>query len=60
MKLKILNWIAQSLKLPKAQIELFLNNQPQHGDFSSNIAMKLAAKLKKDPMTVAQDLKKKT
>lgn len=59
MKLKILNWIAQSLKLPKAQIELFLNNQPQHGDFSSNIAMKLAAKLKKDPMTVAQDLKKK-
>ena len=38
-------------------VAVFHSNNPLHGDFSTNLAMKLSAKLKKSPMLIAKDLK---
>ena len=43
----------------RSLIELTVSKNSEHGDFSSNLAMKLAGNLKQNPMTIAQDLAKK-
>lgn len=37
-------------------IELEIPNDPSHGDYASNVAMKLAKVLKKNPLMIAQDI----
>lgn len=39
-------------------LEVFSPQLPEHGDYSTNIAFVLAPKLKKDPMQIAEELKK--
>ena len=37
-------------------LELSRNKNNEHGDFSSNIALKLSGKLKRSPMVVAEEI----
>ena len=37
-------------------LELTRNSTNEHGDFSSNIALKLAGKLKRSPLTIAEEI----
>jgi arginyl-tRNA synthetase len=57
MKTKISRLISKSLIFKDRDlIELFVPTNSKHGDYSSNIAMKLAGKQKKKPMDIAKKL----
>ena len=56
---KIENLIKDSLNkqdIKDVDIVVEIPNDESHGDYSSNIAMDLASKLKKNPMDIAQDI----
>ena len=56
---KIENLVKDSLKkqdIKDVDIVVEIPNEETHGDYSSNIAMTLASKLKKNPMDIAQDI----
>ena len=60
MKEKIFSLLEQSVKPENSSmIEVFSPQNPEHGDFSTNVAMKIAKQEKKDPLKIAQDLKSK-
>lgn len=59
MKQRIINWLAEQLKLPKTEIELTVNHHPRFGDFSCNLAIKLGAQKKQAPLRVANLIKAK-
>ena len=57
----IINALAESQginedELNEIGLELFRNTNNDHGDFSSNIALKLASKLKRPPMKLAEEI----
>lgn len=61
MKNILIEEIKKSLKnlnVEEVEIEVSKPALPENGDFSSNIAMKLARVLKKNPMEIAQDIVK--
>ena len=57
----IIDALAKSQGIAKGEInevgiELSRNKNNEHGDFSSNIALKLSGKLKRSPMVVAEEI----
>ena len=57
----IIDALAKSQGMEKDEInevglELTRNKNNEHGDFSSNIALKLSGKLKRSPMVVAEEI----
>ncbi len=54
MKSKIINAVTDSLKKLNVEEEVQLTPAKGHADFSTNIAMKLAGKLKDSPQNIAQ------
>jgi|TARA_B100001540_G_scaffold27590_2_gene23227 arginyl-tRNA synthetase len=61
IKCLIINALAESQEIDEDELndvglELSRNSNNEHGDFSSNIALKLGAKLKTPPMTIAEEI----
>tara|TARA_B100000945_G_scaffold318508_1_gene323489 strand:- start:1307 stop:3043 length:1737 start_codon:yes stop_codon:yes gene_type:complete len=57
----IINALAESQEIDEDELnevglELSRNSNNEHGDFSSNIALKLGGKLKTPPMTIAEEI----
>jgi len=60
MKLELkaaLEHILNLLKLPALQVVIELPKNPNFGDFSSNIAMKLSREVKSEPIEIAENIK---
>ena len=61
IKRLLLNALKKSQGINKAEVdeiglELPRNSSNEHGDFSSNIALKLAGKLKRSPLMIAEEI----
>ncbi|MBF42043.1 MAG: arginine--tRNA ligase, partial [Gammaproteobacteria bacterium] len=61
IKKLLLNALKKSQGINKAEVdeiglELTRNSNNEHGDFSSNIALKLAGKLKRSPLMIAEEI----
>ena len=61
IKRLLLNALKKSQGINKAEVdeiglELTRNSSNEHGDFSSNIALKLAGKLKRSPLIIAEEI----
>ena len=61
IKRLLLNALKKSQGINKAEVdeiglELTRNSSNEHGDFSSNIALKLAGKLKRSPLMIAEEI----
>ncbi len=57
MKNKIINLLAKAIDKKWGKlVELSISKGDQHGDYSTNIAMKLARELKQNPMTIAENI----
>ena len=61
IKRLLLNALMKSQGINKAEVdeiglELTRNSSNEHGDFSSNIALKLAGKLKRSPLMIAEEI----
>ena len=55
--IKILQDVLNSLKIDNIDIELVIPKDPNNGDYSTNVAMKLAGVLKKKPLEIAEMIK---
>jgi len=66
IKSKIINCLKKAiirvyprLDLRKSALEVFAPENERHGHYSTNVALKLAKALKKNPMEIAEDITKK-
>ena len=57
MKQKIIKAIEKSLNIINASTSIELTPSKGHGDFSTNVALKLSAQMKKSPMEIAFKIK---
>ncbi len=51
--------VSVALGYPEIPIFIQLPKNPNHGDFSSNLAMQLSGKLNENPLEIAQSIVKK-
>ncbi len=58
IKTKILSYLKKVVKEP-IEIEIFVPENEQFGHYSTNVALKLAKKLKKSPLEIAEEIKTK-
>jgi len=61
IKRLLLHALKKSQGIKKAEVdeiglELTRNSNNEHGDFSSNVALKLAGRLKRSPLTIAEEI----
>lgn len=55
---KLIKKSLEKIKIPTGNIELEHPGETSHGDFSSNIALKLAKRLHKNPLVIANEIVK--
>ena len=51
--------VLETLDYPDTPIVIQLPKNPEHGDFSSNLAMQLSGKLKSNPQEIAKSISEK-
>ena len=59
IKTKILNYLKKAVIKEPIEIEIFVPENEQFGHYSTNVALKLAKKLKKSPLEIAEEIKTK-